>query len=240
MIKSLLACTGSFVRRMPKPVAALLLALAAAALPACDKDDAESGTAAMQLNMMDENNGRTELGSSDVYINESGNFRTSACRLTTLVKNGRGFDAAPAIDQTATELAVIPGHCYQIFAASRLLTFESGVCAYPVGATYLNVRVDSWIENGDGTATGAKVSFKECRTAAGVLPEWESRTEAVDYCTWRFPAGCEINVGAYDSYGVSVTIDGNTVTAHSQYGGIAIPIYLRKGYVYTCTYITPW
>lgn len=227
-------------RRMPKLAAAALAIVLAAALPACDKDDAESDTTAMQLNMMDENNGRTTLGASDVYINDAGNFRTSTCRLTTFGKNGRGFDAAPALDQTATELAVIPGHCYQIFAASGLLTFESGVCAYPVNATYLNARVDSWIEDGDGATTGAKVSFKECRPAAGVLPEWESRAEAVDYCTWRFPAGCEINVGAYDSYGVSVTIDGNTVTAYSQYGGIAIPIYLRKGYVYTCTYITPW
>lgn len=220
--------------------AAVLALVLAAALPACDKDDTENDTAAMQLNMMNENNGGTTLGASNVYINDAGNFRSLSCRLTTFGKSGRGFNAAPAIDQTAAELAVVPGHWYQVFNAGDLHTFKSGVCAVAVASTYLNVRVDEWIYDSDGIAAGAKVSFKECRPAAGVLPEWESHAEADGYCTWRFPAGCEIEVADLDTYGVFVTVEGNTVTAHSQYGGIDIPVLLRKGYIYTCTYITPW
>ncbi|MDE5637190.1 MAG: DUF5036 family protein [Alistipes sp.] len=240
MTRTLFSCARSVGRRMSKPAAVLALLLAAALLPACDKDDAETDTAAMQLNMMDESNGRTTLGASNVYINDAGNFRSSSDLLTTFGKSGRGFNAAPAIDQTATELAVVPGHWYQVFDAGGLHVFASGVCAYSVASKYLNVRADEWIYDTDGIAAGAKVSFKECRPAAGVLPEWDSHAEAVDYCTWRFPAGCEIEVDTSDAYGVRVTVEGNTVTAYSQYNGIAIPVLLRKGYLYTRTYITPW
>ena len=63
-------------------------ALCTVAFGACSKDDGGKGDPAGSalLNMMNESNGRTLLGSSDVYVDDAGNF---VCSSSVIAYAGR-------------------------------------------------------------------------------------------------------------------------------------------------------
>lgn len=65
----------------------ILLFLCSIGFVSCgDDDDNKDPEGSVTLNMMNEGNGKTLLGQSDVYINNSNNFKTSTCYIA-----GRGF-----------------------------------------------------------------------------------------------------------------------------------------------------
>lgn len=66
--------------------------------------------------MMNEGNGKTLLGKSDVYINNSNNFKTSTCYIADMGEaSGLGTPVKPSLDNLANEMAVVPGHLYHIY-----------------------------------------------------------------------------------------------------------------------------
>ena len=83
----------------------------------CSDDDTPDDPAdTITLNMLNEHNGKTYLGESNVYINEANNFITSKNFISD-VGNGAGVGAniLPSLTNLTHEVAVTPGHIYQIF-----------------------------------------------------------------------------------------------------------------------------
>lgn len=112
------------------------------------------------LNMANEDNGKTLLGNSDVYINKANNFKTDTFLIAPLGKTkGIGSVIYPqAMEGMVHETEVIPNHLYQVFDEDDVMSFPSGKWAVAVDAVYYQMYVESLITEGDKT-TGAKVQF---------------------------------------------------------------------------------
>lgn len=115
----------------------------------CDKDDGDNGDIAgtISLNMMNENNGKTELGDSDVYIDHANNFNSNSCLMVCHgAMNGIGNFPDLKIESVSSKIAVEQGHGYQIFREAAVRLFPSGKFALNIGADYYNVYVASYIK----------------------------------------------------------------------------------------------
>lgn len=100
-----------------KIVGIFLLSLCTMCFVNCSDDDTPDDPAdTITLNMLNEHNGKTYLGESNVYINEANNFITSKNFISD-VGNGAGVGAniLPSLTNLTHEVAVTPGHIYQIF-----------------------------------------------------------------------------------------------------------------------------
>lgn len=93
------------------------------------------------------------------YINEANNFVTSSNFISD-VGNGAGVgaDILPSLTNLTHEVAVTPGHIYQIFDKNTLIDFPSGNHAIQVEASYYQAYVVSKIVNSDMTI-GAIVKY---------------------------------------------------------------------------------
>ena len=129
--------------------------------------------------MMNEDNGKTLLGNSDVYITNAGNFTSDQYPLFDVgEKRGIGDIDMPGFANMAPEVAVQPRHGYVICEANDVRTFPSGKKAIREDASVYRVFVDSWIEDKEGNATGANVYFLLGKpdTDEGI-PFWDSEIE---------------------------------------------------------------
>ena len=171
-----------------KTILGICLSLCVWSFAGCGDDEAidifPEGTAS--LRMMNEDNGKTLLGNSDVYITNAGNFTSDQYPLFDVgEKRGIGDIDMPGFANMAPEVAVQPRHGYVICEANDVRTFPSGKKAiredasvyrvfvdswidrtFPSGkkairedASVYRVFVDSWIEDKEGNATGANVYF---------------------------------------------------------------------------------
>lgn len=154
-------------------------ALCTVAFGACSKDDGAKGDPAGSalLNMMNESNGRTLLGSSDVYVDDAGNF---VCSSAVIAYVGRvnGLNGVPIrFDNLVRKTAVDVGGGYLVYDGESLHEFPSGHIALAAGATFYRMRVESEIMGEDAVTgktgmTGAKVVYYADRAGdAGILPE---------------------------------------------------------------------
>lgn len=137
-----------------------ILLMSVSLITSCNKDDNYAEPMdVVTLNMNDEANGKTRLGQSDVYINKSNNFQTSLALIADLgSQRGIGTQIEPQLGTLATEVAVIPGHLYQIFPYNSVRTFPSGVSATKVGEPYYKTYVVSQLKNND-KVVGALVQY---------------------------------------------------------------------------------
>lgn len=145
-----------------KTILGICLSLCVWSFAGCGDDEAidifPEGTAS--LRMMNEDNGKTLLGNSDVYITNAGNFTSDQYPLFDVgEKRGIGDIDMPGFANMAPEVAVQPRHGYVICEANDVRTFPSGKKAIREDASIYRVFVDSWIEDKDGNATGANVYF---------------------------------------------------------------------------------
>ncbi|MDR1646395.1 MAG: DUF5036 family protein [Tannerellaceae bacterium] len=109
--------------------------------------------------MMNENNGMTELGNSDVYINNANNFYSQSCLLSSLGKKNELGNISDILLLGGTNTtAVEPGKAYQIFSKESIKKFPSGKLALNIAANYYNVYVVSQMKQ-ENTITGAIVKF---------------------------------------------------------------------------------
>lgn len=111
------------------------------------------------LDMLDESNGKTVLGRSNVYINRSNNFYSPSSFIVDLGAVGSlGVDVALRLDDLQSECAVKPGHCYQVFDKRTVFTFPSGTPAIVFSVPYYRMYVvRSIIEN--SVVVGAEVKY---------------------------------------------------------------------------------
>lgn len=145
-----------------KTILGICLSLCVWSFAGCGDDETidifPEGTAS--LRMMNEDNGKTLLGNSDVYITNAGNFTSDQYPLFDVgEKRGIGDIDMPGFANMAPEVAVQPRHGYVICEANDVRTFPSGKKAIREDASVYRVFVDSWIEDKEGNATGANVYF---------------------------------------------------------------------------------
>lgn len=151
------------------------LLLCALCFTACSDDDGidlfPEGTAS--LRMMNEDNGRTLLGNSDVYITREGNFASDASPLFDMGQcRGIGDIRLPDFVNMAPAVAVEPGHGYVVCNADYVRQFPSGTYAIAEYSDVYRVYVDTWIRDKEDNITGANVRFLLGKPANG-MPAWD-------------------------------------------------------------------
>lgn len=220
-------------------------------LPACsDNDEPEIPGNAITLNMMNDDNGETSIGNSDVHINSSNNFISSYCDIVDLGRKGN-FNQNPDLTQIARQMAVTPGNYYQIVLSGDIHNV-AGQRAFPLSGYFYNVYVDSWLYNSDNSICGAKVQYAECTPSTNKLPEWDTTfslylkadkyTETVSY---SFNAEAKID-SDYDIYDlndsdlrrvIDIKIMDNKITftnsAYTPGGKVEVVLKVRFASIYS-------
>lgn len=218
----------------------LLVVTAFSVLSCSDDDNMHDVPDPTMLNMLNEANGRTILGNSDVYINKANNFKTNSCLIATLGETkGIGADVSPRVgDGLVQETAVLPNHLYQVFDRETLRDFPSGKRAVMLGPSYYQVYIKSVITKEDETI-GALVQFAPLYPDPQGLPEYGSTIGEVrsggDVVEKQFPSDAEFYYPDVD--GIEVTTAGGKLTVTVYYWDRNdqdnYPIYIRRGNVYT-------
>lgn len=158
----------------------LLLFLSVITLVGCSDDDPKDPEDTIPLNMMNEENGKTLLGESDVYINSSNNFKTFSCYIVDAGEtSGLGANVQPMLNNLAQEVAVVPGHLYQVYDRDVFHDFPSGRRAILAETGYYKAYVVAGIANGTET-TGAMVKYVITYPEINGLPEEEEVIGALD------------------------------------------------------------
>lgn len=224
-----------------------LLLLLLTGLVSCNDDDIKDPDDAVTLNMLNEKNGKTFLGTSDVFINSSNNFQTSSCYIADAgLTSGLGANVAPQLNNLTREAAVVAGHFYQIYERGTLQSFPSGNSAILIGSGYYKMYVLSPITNGD-VASGAIVKYVLAYPDAKNLPEYREvigRLNGVgETFEYVLPKNAEYMLddywneveGAFDiqtaGNKLSVTLLKPVNTIYGPYG--THKIYIRLGHTYT-------
>ena len=145
-------------------------------------DDDEPGDPAgtITINMLNEDNGKTELGNSDVYIDNANNFYGPSCQLSSLgKKDGLGGISTPVIKGISQKIAVEPGNAYQVFRDAAIKVFPSGNLALNILADYYNVYVVSPISQEDKTM-GTVIKYVLADVPTYDLPEYNENIGTID------------------------------------------------------------
>lgn len=165
------------MRKIFLPLAFAALTLAGAA---CSDDDKVPGDpdGTVALNMLDEQNGKTVLGNSGIYINKAQNFvGNNDCDLFALGKSGGlGAVEVKSFDNPTRQAAVQAGYGYVAVRPGALMTFPSGKLALPIGdsnVNYLKIYVVSALTEEDKTI-GAAIKYALAVPEAHGLPAYGS------------------------------------------------------------------
>lgn len=223
-----------------------LLSAVALCLTACGGDDEPPiPSDAITVNMMNESNGKTRLGDTDIYITNANNFKSGYCVLADHGRNGR-LDAMPSFGTLSNEVAVTPGNYYQMF-----LSFDveeiAGKPAVPVGSIFYNICVDAPIKDDNGVVIGAAVSYNECEAKAQGLPDWDADIDIDMYdrehADYKFDKDVVIDP-EYEVIGddlleetLEVSISGNRISftnvAYTPECRATVLVQARKGSLFT-------
>ena len=146
-----------------------------------DDDIPNDPVGTVTLNMLNENNGKTQLGHSDVYINDVNNFYSSSCLLSSFgKKNGLGSISDRLLTGGTNTAAVEPGNVYQIFNNAAIRKFPSGKTALNIASNYYNVYVVSQIKQEDAVI-GANVKFILMDVPNNDLPANNTNIGTIDH-----------------------------------------------------------
>lgn len=177
----------------------LLTSIVITGIYSCTADNTMANDPAdsVNLNMLDERNGKTLLGTTDVYINKAYNFYTSSCLIAGGGKvGGLGAMKDPQLSNLVREAAVTPGHIYQVFDRKTVLEFQSGTRAIMIGASYYRLYVTSPITI-DNNPVGATVKYVEVYPDDRGLPKFGSLLGELAYggqsLFLDLPAGAELH-----------------------------------------------
>ena len=192
-----------------------------------DDNDIKFPEGTSSLRMMNEDNGQTLLGNSDVYLTRNGNFRSNQFPIFDMGKT-RGISGIdmPNFENMAPEVAAQPGHGYVLCVADDVMTFPSGRKAIAQNVEVYRFYMDSWIEDKDKNIIGANVQFLlGTPDEKDELPAWDTRLETVvwDYdkgqsssVSLKFPTE-DIEIQPLDNtedqnYALVYNVSGKTVT----------------------------
>ena len=211
----------------------------------CSKDNVPNdpeGT--VSLNMLNEQNGKTRLGTSDVYINKANNFYTNSCLISEIGNvGGIGKEVEPRLNNLVREVAVAIGNMYQVFDAETVFDFPSGTRAIMAGAAYYRFYVVAPIAV-DDVQTGAIVKYVSVYPDAQGLPEYGKSLGTVTYvgetvsmelpknteCFWYDGVPEVFDISASDGV-LRMTLN-RTPTEFNGVSG-TYEVYIRLGNVYT-------
>lgn len=207
---------------MHKMFLPILAAAVVCATGSCSKEETPGdpqGTS--MVNMYNEQNGKTLLDDSDIYINSAGNFVSPAsCQIFTLGKrSGLGDTVADALKNPAPEVAVAKGFGYVAVRGAVVRYFPSQYVALPIdpslGANYLRFYVADRIEDSERGNLGAVVKFLVEAPRSYWLPAWESTPYQLDYSSKNL--GAKISVPLPDD-NFEAELDGNGELACEKQG----------------------
>lgn len=153
----------------------LLISAMVIATVSCSKDHYSNPAGTISVNIMNEDNGKTMLGNSDIYINQANNFYGSTSLMNDLGrKKGLGSISKPILKGLSDQVAVEVGNAYQIFNRDNLREFPSGEKALKITANYYNIYVLSSITNNDNHSIGVKVDYSLMDVPTYGLPKYNS------------------------------------------------------------------
>ena len=225
----------------------LSLSLCFMSLISCGDDDIKDPDDTITLNMLNEKNGKTLLGTSDVYINNSNNFKTHSCYIVGMGEaSGLGANLQLQLNKLAQEVAVIPGHLYQIYDENVFRDFPSGNVAILVGTGYYKAYVVSSIVN-DNITTGATVKYALASHEAPEIPEYKTLIGSIDQTgesiEYTLPKDVECVFNDYldgekDAFDIQLTDGKLTITLLKSINKIYGPygtygMYIRLGSAFT-------
>lgn len=184
--------------RLLFPIALAVLAFTAFS---CSKDkDPDDPAETVVLNMLNEKNGKTMLGNSDVYINNANNFYGPSCLIANLGKVSGLGAVWPKLAGAASQVAVEPGNGYVVCRERALYEFASGSLALHIDADYYKVYVGSQIKQ-ENEIIGASVKFALSRPADYGLPAYDTEVE-VGYNDYHDELVIYLPTSYFDEYEV--------------------------------------
>ena len=234
-------------------IGAVVCSIIAMATSSCEKTEKverfPEGTS--MLRMMNEDNGKTTLGNSDVYLTSSGNFRSGTfpimdCGATV----GIGDIMLPDFINMAHEVAAVQGHGYVVCNSDNVYTFPSRKKAIAENALMYRVYADSWITDDKGKTVGANVYFllgtpPECgemprMNSAIARLSWDEDNGRSNEISIELPSeDIETEVDSNDKYGIlKCGTRGKTLTFRlthypMSYESGNYNVRIRSGRVYT-------
>lgn len=230
----------------------ILLSVVLLAVSSCSKDDKVPADPAdtVVLNMMNESNGATRLGVSDVFINKANNFSGRNSLIASAgPTGGLGVEVEPLLGNLVRETAVIPGYTYQVFDQEAVLSFPSGVTAISAGAGYYRLYVDAPIMAGNETV-GASVKYTLVFPGTNGLPQDNHKIGEVSYSgqyiSFELPDGAECfwYGGVPEVFNIFIDESENVLSLRlektpTETNGVSgnYYIYIRQGGVYSRVYV---
>lgn len=218
-------------------------------LAACNNDEPELFPNTLSLNMMNSENGRTVISGTDVYVNEANNFCSRQFVINDLGTKG-GFSSKPNLSQLSHEVAVVPGHYYQMFEEWYVGDI-AGATAFPISESFFCVYADSWIYDKSNNIIGVLIKFAETKPSVGKLPAWDTEYtlilhkgfDYVERAKYSFPKGFSIDKN-YDlrsddmfKQSLETQILDNTITfenhAYAPCCRAKVTVNVREGNVYS-------
>lgn len=150
-----------------------------------DKDEPFSNpTNRVVLNMMDEDNGKTQLEDADIYIDRNMNFTTSKnfmfCDYGQATSLYDIEDGDPDMREITYSIPVVPKEGYLAFPLHYSERFPSGCCAIAINKQYYRLWVEKWVDNDAASHIGAVVHAAQYTPRKFNLPEWESDVAEID------------------------------------------------------------
>ena len=227
----------------------LLLFFCVTSFSACsDDDDNKEPEGSVTLNMMNEENGKTLLGVSDVYINKANNFKTSQCFIADMGKtSGLGASTKNLLNNLSQEIAIIPNHLYHIYDENIIHDFPSGNRALRIGSGYYKVYIEELIAK-ENITTGATLKYILTYPETNGLPEYETNIGTMhnigDCIEYPLPKDTELSFSEYlDAHNIAfdiqitdkklkITQRQSTNSSSGPYG--EYNIYIRSGSTFTC------
>lgn len=222
----------------------LLLFLSIISFVSCSSDD-ELGDpeGSVTLNMMNEGNGKTLLGASDVYINKSNNFKTSSCFIANMGESyGLGAPTNTILNNLVQETAVVPKYTYHIYDKNFIRNFPSGNKAIMIGSGYYKAYVMTPIQK-ENTTTGAILKYVLTYPETNNLPEYDKIIGNVDNIgdriEYTLPEDAELLFSDYlddekNAFDIQITSEKLEITLLESINQISGPygdygIYVRSG-----------
>lgn len=208
----------------------------------CSKDE-PSQVSFASLNMLDENHGKTLLGETGVYINNSMNFQSDNWQIVDLgnsvsLQSGQ----VPNLDNLSNETSVLPNHHYLCCDSRNVLTFPSHKNAYEIGCKYYQFMVSSFLEV-ENSKIGAIVEYSSSLPNIKDLPQKDinigslfgldeqlsfNALGAEEFCFFGKSEDFAISLS---NGHLNVALRKSPNELYGPYGKYSI--YLRKGNVYT-------
>ncbi len=195
-----------------------MVAMLALALCSCNDEDPFSTPYDMATqNMMDEDNGKTTLSTTDAYIDRNMNITSKdyyICDYGPVLDLGHVEEADPDILTITDKAYIQPDEGYLLFKRDVSRRFPSGCVGIASNATYYRLWVDEWITN-DGKKTGARVCYAQYAARKFNFPEWNSTLATVtcgdsDVLAVIPQKDCEVDVDSTSREAVELQVRGTT------------------------------